>query len=75
MKFKYKKIPTGIVTKDYIVEVLDDGYGYFEYQGDDDEELSGGLWFDGNELVDFDGCGILPTEVQVALLIMGFKLD
>ena len=49
-------------------------YGYFEheYYG---EELGGGLWFENDELVDFDGCYFLPIEVAKAIKKLGFKVN
>ena len=49
-------------------------YGYFEheYYGD---ELGGGLWFENDELVDYDGCSVLPIEVAEAIEKLGFKID
>ena len=44
--------------------------GAWEYQSDENNEETyseGGLWFDDNELVDYDGCFELPEEVKLAL--------
>jgi len=41
-------------------------YGYFEHNTHGDE-IAGGLWFEGNELVDYDGVFELPIEVVEAL--------
>lgn len=51
----------------------DDNYGYFESNTNDEwEYVEGGLWFEGKELVDFDGCSILPTEVGNAINELGY---
>ena len=49
-------------------------YGYFEWVGGDneDQECTGGLWFDRNDagllrLIDFDGVTFLPSIVEEAL--------
>jgi hypothetical protein len=49
-------------------------YGYFEHNELGDE-CGGGLWFTGDELVDYDGVFALPKEVVDALRDYGFKLD
>lgn len=46
--------------------------GYFEHETHG--EL-GGLWFDGNELVDYDGVFSLPEAVIQALRHLGFIVD
>ena len=52
----------------------DGSYGYFEHEVYGDE-LGGGLWFENGELVDFDGCCVLPREVGEALVKEGFTVD
>ena len=55
-----------------------DGKGSWEYQSDDDDEetyVEGGLWFEGNEVVDYDGIYELPDEVKLAIRDMGYKID
>ena len=49
-------------------------YGCFEHElyG---EDCGGGLWFSDNELVDFDGVGILPKDVGEAIKKLGLKID
>jgi hypothetical protein len=46
-------------------------YGYFENQ---DTGGEGGLWFDGNELIDYDGVYELPKAVYSALKGAGYIL-
>ena len=46
-------------------------YGYFENQN---TGTSGGLWFEGNELVDYDGTFILPVNVYSALRGAGYVI-
>jgi len=49
-------------------------YGYFEhnYFGD---ELGGGLWFENNELVDYDGVYTLSEEVIEKIESLGFVVE
>jgi hypothetical protein len=47
-------------------------YGYWEFK---DGSEGGGLWFDNNELVDFDGHYLLPKSIVNALRDYGFSLD
>lgn len=35
----------------------------------------GGLWFEGNELVDYDGMMCLPQDVIKALRSLNYKVD
>ena len=46
-------------------------YGWFEHNelGDD---CGGGLWFEGNQLTDYDGVAVLPRRVAEALKKAGF---
>lgn len=54
----------------------DENYGYFESNSDDEfDYVEGGLWFEDGELVDFDGCGILPEEVGEAINELGYKCN
>ena len=46
-------------------------YGYFENQK---TGTSGGLWFEGNELVDYDGTADLPMDVWRALRGAGYVI-
>jgi hypothetical protein len=53
------------------------GNGYWEYQSDaDDEETysSGSLFFQNKELVDYDGCFVIPREVVMAVMELGFSI-
>ncbi len=47
-------------------------YGYWEFS---DGSEGGGLWFEGKELVDFDGHYVLPARVCKALRDNGYILD
>lgn len=49
-----------------------ESYGWFE---NNTSGSGGGLWFDGKELVDFDGMGCLPMKVVRALRAAGYQLD
>lgn len=66
-KFKNKFITVEIDSKE--------GYGYFEIGNTEDDYIEGGLWFEENELVDFDGCYCLPELVRDKLVDLGFKVD
>lgn len=55
----------------------EDGSGSWEYQADEDDEETyseGGLWFEGKELVDYDGCFELPKEVAIAVKDLGYDV-
>lgn len=55
----------------------EDGEGSWEYQSDEDDEETyseGGLWFEGKELVDYDGCYELPEEVILAIKELEYEL-
>lgn len=49
-------------------------YGYFEHDELGDE-MGGGLWFENNELVDFDGVYELPKKVIEGIEQLGFNAD
>lgn len=52
------------------------GNGSWEYQSDaDDEETysEGSLIFENKELVDYDGCLVIPREVVMAVMELGFS--
>lgn len=49
-------------------------YGWFEHEVYGDE-AGGGLWFENNELVDFDGMMVLPEEVGEAINLLGLKCE
>lgn len=48
------------------------GYGYWERK---DGSEGGGLWFEGKELIDYDGHYCLPAKVEQALRVAGYNLD
>jgi hypothetical protein len=59
------------ITINFLIYIDDSaGYGYFEH-GEREDECSGGLWFDGNELINYDGVSKLPREVISALRKIG----
>lgn len=47
-------------------------YGYFENQV---TERQGGIWFNGNMVVEYDGCYELPKSVVQALETLNKKFD
>lgn len=47
-------------------------YGWFEH---DDTGAGGGLWFESNELVDYDGVYELPLSVIEGIEKLGFNAD
>lgn len=52
--------------------------GYWEIQSnpkDDDSYLEGGLWFNGEQIQDYDGCYDLPKHVKTALSFLGYHID
>jgi len=61
-----------IKTKNFEIEI-DGNKGYFEHVHFGDE-VGGGLWFEGKELVDYDGVYSLPKEVADKLKKLGYKL-
>ena len=57
---------------------IDGEYGSWEYQEDEDDEetyMEGGIWFDGKQIEDYDGCFELPEEVVAALNELGYSID
>lgn len=46
-------------------------YGYFEHHRYGDN-LAGGLWFEGRELIDYDGVACLPRPIIDALELAGY---
>lgn len=53
----------------------DEQYGYFEHE-DYGDEYGGGLWFEDDELVDYDGIsGYVPQDVADAIVELGFKIS
>lgn len=65
-----------ITTDNFTVEIFDETplRGYFEHEEYGDE-YGGGLWFEGKNLVDYDGVFELPKEVIQALRDLGFYVD
>jgi hypothetical protein len=70
--------------KDVVIEVTigydaEKEYGYFEFYdvktGGDKWYAEGGLWFDNEELIDYDGVFELPTFVWEKLEEKGFNVD
>ena len=57
----------------------DDGTGYFEFydieSGGEVWHAEGGLWFNGNELTDYDGVFDLPTPIKTKLKELNYKVD
>lgn len=52
--------------------------GYWEIQSnpkDDDSYSAGGLWFNGEQIQDYDGCYDLPKHVKTALSFLGYHID
>ena len=72
-----KKLKIGIV--EYTVQMIDKDYGCFEFYDIDTggERLyaEGGLWFDGKELVDYDGVFQLPLPVIDKLKEWGYNTE
>jgi hypothetical protein len=54
-------------------------YGYFEYNGENKNNIEihieGGLWFSGQNLVDYDGVFELPLIVIRSLVQLGYTVD
>lgn len=66
---------TMLHSKNFMVGIRGDGaYGFFEHVRLGDE-CGGGLWFEGKELVDYDGVYSLPPEVKDMLTNKGYKVD
>lgn len=58
------------------IERREDDYAGWEYYNDEDDEYAeGGLWFEGNKLMDYDGVCALPEEVYMSLRHMGIETD
>jgi hypothetical protein len=63
-------------TADWRVFVDEEGYPLgFEHSELGDEGGSGGLWFDGTHLVDYDGVYDLPEGVIKICERIGFNMD
>ncbi len=65
-----------INTKRFEVGIhTDRKHGWFEHH-EHGEEYGGGLWFENEVVVDYDGIGgYLPAEILEALETEGFKVD
>jgi hypothetical protein len=62
-------------TQNFHVEVSTQAlYGWFEHN-DLGDECGGGLWFEGNKLIDYDGVFELPKEVADVLAINGYDVE
>lgn len=65
-----------ITIDDVRVTITEDkNYGYFELGETEYDYIEGGLWFENNELVDYDGCYILPLRVGQIIKQLGYKID
>jgi hypothetical protein len=57
----------------------EDDYGWFEFydveSGGEEWYAEGGLWFEGNELTDYDGVFSLPPFIFKYLKSKGFNVD
>lgn len=59
-------------TAEYIIKISPrTEYGYFENK---EYGTNGGLWFDGSELMDYDGVTELPQEILDALKGAGYDV-
>lgn len=62
-------------TKNFTLYNFEDPeYYYFEHNELGDE-CGGGLWFEGRELIDYDGVYALPREVVSMLKDLGFDVS
>ena len=64
-----------IETTNYeICKASDSNHGFFEHKklGDD---YAGGLWFNNNKLIDYDGCFEIDEEITDALTTAGFDVS
>ena len=64
-----------ITIDDAIVTIENKNYGYFELGETQYDYIEGGLWFKNNELVDFDGCSVLPLTIGQMIEKLGYKID
>ena len=63
-------------SENYEVKVdLNKKHSYFQNIKNGDESDSGGLYFENNTLVDYDGVFELPVEVIEIVKVMGFTVD
>jgi hypothetical protein len=49
-------------------------YGYFEH-ADRGGDRGGGLWFEDNNLIDYDGVAVLPHAVIKAVRSLGYEVE
>lgn len=49
----------------------EENFGYFEHE-DYGDEWGGGLWFEGKNLIDYDGVYELPSEVIAGIRELGY---
>jgi len=61
-------------TKKFEICIFEDNRGSFEHLKYG-EEISGGLWFEGKELVDYDGVYNLPKEIVEELEDNGYDMS
>jgi len=70
--FNFDKIQK---TENFIVKINSKAcYGFFEHDKLGDE-CGGGLWFEGKNLMDYDGVPDLPKEVRQAIVTLGYRFD
>lgn len=68
-------LESAIESPKYTVVTFNKGArGYFEHNSLG-EDAAGGLWFEGKELIDYDGMTYLPKEVILTLRKAGFIVD
>lgn len=60
-----------VTTNNFCIEILSPTKGYFEHETEGDN-CAGELWFEGKELIDYDGVFALPKEVVTALREYGW---
>lgn len=57
----------------WLIEI--DSKAQYGYTQDDDGDFDIGLWFQNNELVDYDGCYSLPKQVIQGIEALRFNAD
>lgn len=79
MKEETFEVKESDITLEATVGIDDEDYGWFEvYDVNNGEEgyyAEGGLWFDDNVLVDYDGVYDLPSCVKNKLIEWGYEVD
>lgn len=64
------------VKVNYSLWIIDDSHGGFELDGgSDDWYAEGGLWFEGMDLVDYDGVFELPKTIIDKLQELGYNTE